>query len=179
MNFPRIYSLSTVGILKHYVHDYLFHPLRTDFIGPNGVGKSIIADLLQILFVFDRSRIQFGTDGVNPRYLAKIPYKDFAYCFIVVEVLPGQFLVLGTAIDERKNGKLLPFVITAGSNLEGKLEELTIPATDIPVATSFLKGGIIPELEPLARHLLDSKKLLLIRNYAGSVNSLRRMSRFI
>jgi len=162
MNFPRIYSFSTIGILKHYVHDYLFHPLRTDFIGPNGVGKSIIADLLQILFIFDKSRIQFGTDGVNPRYLEKIPYKtSIAYCFIVVEVQPGQFLVLGTAIDARKNGKLLPFVITAGSDLEGRLEDLAIPSSDIPIATSFLKGGIIPELEPLVRHLRDSKGLYL------------------
>jgi len=178
MSFPRIYSFSTVGILKHYVHDYLFHPLRTDFIGPNGVGKSIIADLLQILFIFDKSRIQFGTDGVNPRYLEQIPYKtSIAYCFIVVEVLPGQFLVLGTTIEARKNGKVLPFVITAGSNLEGKLEELTIPATDIPIATSFLKGGIIPELEPLARHLLDSKKLYL--TYFRDKEQIKRYYQFL
>lgn len=45
--FPRIYSLSTVGIRNHYNSDYRFHPFRTDFVGDSGVGKSIIADVLQ------------------------------------------------------------------------------------------------------------------------------------
>lgn len=38
--FPRIYSLSTVGIRNHYNSDYRFHPFRTDFAGDSGVGKS-------------------------------------------------------------------------------------------------------------------------------------------
>ena len=62
MNYPRIYSLSTVGILKHYMHDYLFHSLRTDFVGGNGVGKSIIGDLLQLMFIYDTDLIKFGTE---------------------------------------------------------------------------------------------------------------------
>ena len=49
MNEPKIYSISTVGILKHFNQDYLLHPLRTDFTGGNGVGKSIIADLETVL----------------------------------------------------------------------------------------------------------------------------------
>lgn len=48
-NFPRIYSLSTVGIRNHYNSDYRFHPFRTDFVGDSGVGKSIIADVLQLI----------------------------------------------------------------------------------------------------------------------------------
>ena len=60
MSYPRIYSLSTVGILKHYIHDYLFHPTRTDFVGANGVGKSIIADLLQMIFVYDKDIIKLS-----------------------------------------------------------------------------------------------------------------------
>lgn len=49
--YPRIYSLSTVGIIHHQENDYIFHPARTDFIGDSGSGKSIIADLLQLIFV--------------------------------------------------------------------------------------------------------------------------------
>lgn len=50
-NYPRIYSLSTLGLIHHYENDYLFHNMRTDFVGDSGSGKSIIADLLQLIFV--------------------------------------------------------------------------------------------------------------------------------
>ena len=63
MNEPKIYSISTVGVLKHFNQDYLLHPLRTDFTGGNGVGKSIIADLIQIIFICYEKYIKFGTDG--------------------------------------------------------------------------------------------------------------------
>ena len=43
-NYPRIYSLSTLGLIHHYENDYLFHNMRTDFVGDSGSGKSIIAD---------------------------------------------------------------------------------------------------------------------------------------
>ena len=46
--YPRIYSLSTIGIIHHQENDYIFHPARTDFIGDSGSGKSIIADLLNL-----------------------------------------------------------------------------------------------------------------------------------
>ena len=178
MSYPRIYSLSTVGILKHYIHDYLFHALRTDFIGPNGVGKSIIADLLQILFIYDQKYIQFGTDGVNPRYLDKMPYKTkTAYCFIVVEMQEEQFLILGTAIDIQRNVKLIPFVVTAGSNINSRLEELTIGPAEILIATSFLKGRQIPELETLARQLLDNRKLYL--NYFRTKDEVKQYYQFL
>ena len=40
-NYPRIYSLSTLGLIHHYENDYLFHNMRTDFVGDSGSGKSI------------------------------------------------------------------------------------------------------------------------------------------
>ena len=46
-NYPKIFSLSTVGIRQHNNCDYLLHPIRTDFTGDNGLGKSVIADLMQ------------------------------------------------------------------------------------------------------------------------------------
>ena len=42
--YPRIYSLSTIGIIHHQKNDYIFHPYCTDFIGDSDSGKSIIAD---------------------------------------------------------------------------------------------------------------------------------------
>lgn len=53
--YPRIFSLSTVGIIYHNNCDYLLHPLRTDFTGGSGSGKSVIADLLQLIFVAKRN----------------------------------------------------------------------------------------------------------------------------
>jgi exonuclease SbcC len=163
MNYPRIYSLSTVGILRHYIHDYLIHWLRTDFIGGNGVGKSIIADLLQILFIFDKEFIQFGTDGVRVRSLDHLAYKtNIAYCFINVEVEKGRFLLLGTAILVQKGVRLMPFLITSHSDLEGKLESLTMTPSSLLHAADFLKDNRIPDLEHLSRSLLE-RRLYLTR----------------
>ena len=69
--FPRIYSLSTVGIRNHYNSDYRFHPFRTDFAGDSGVGKSIIADVLQLILVGEGNlnlpqiQVQSGKQEVN------------------------------------------------------------------------------------------------------------------
>ena len=64
--FPRIYSLSTVGNRKHYNSDYRFHPFRTDFVGDSGVGKSIIADVLQLILVGERE-FKSATDSSSER----------------------------------------------------------------------------------------------------------------
>ena len=63
--YPRIYSLSTIGIIHHQKNDYIFHPYCTDFIGDSDSGKSIIADLLQLIFV-----------GSSVFRSATIPVKD-------------------------------------------------------------------------------------------------------
>lgn len=49
--YPRIYSLSTIGIIHHQKNDYIFLPIVLIFIGDSDSGKSIIADLLQLIFV--------------------------------------------------------------------------------------------------------------------------------
>jgi exonuclease SbcC len=100
MNYPRIYSLSTIGILKHHIHDYVFHPKRTDFIGSNGVGKSIIADLLQMIFVYDKELIRFGTDSVKKedRLINTLPYKT---------KLKNQMLFFSNLCQLAQNMKIL------------------------------------------------------------------------
>ena len=48
--YPRIYSISTVGIRNHNNADFLIHPLRTDFTGESTTGKSLIgADIPQLI----------------------------------------------------------------------------------------------------------------------------------
>ena len=52
--YPRIYSLSTIGIIHHQKNDYIFHPYCTDFIGDSDSGKSIIADTATYICWFFR-----------------------------------------------------------------------------------------------------------------------------
>ena len=159
MNYPRIYSLSTVGMLKHYVHDYLFHPLRTDFIGPNGVGKSVIADLMQLLFIYDTDLIQFGTDAVKneKRSIYTLPYDvGVAYCFLNVEVSQGQFLVIGIALSAQTGTRIAPFVLVKNPELHLDINELTLSKQEIPWAKDFLiNESTIPDTKLLATKLKD------------------------
>ena len=142
MNYPRIYSLSTVGILKHYIHDYLFHPVRTDFIGSNGVGKSIIADLLQMIFVYDKNLIKFGTDGVkeDERQISTLPYKTkCAYCFLNIEVDKGKFITIGIQLNTQKGKRIIPFVITKHADIDLKINELALEKEELIFARDCLK----------------------------------------
>ena len=162
MNFPRIYSLSTVGILKHYVHDYLFHPLRTDFIGPNGVGKSIIADLLQLLFVYDTSLVKFGTDGVNTdeRSIYSLPYKlGTAYCFLNVELQEGKFVTLGIAISSQISQRIVPFVITSNPELSKEFDQLYVSKETLLFASAFVHDNKVPDLKTLSTLMLQKRGL--------------------
>lgn len=142
MSYPRIYSLSTVGILKHYIHDYLFHPTRTDFVGANGVGKSIIADLLQMIFVYDKDLIKFGTDGVKKeeRKINTLPYKTkCAYCFLNIEVNAGKFITIGIQINSQKGKRIIPFVITKQADISLKINELSLEKEELIFAKDLLK----------------------------------------
>lgn len=157
MNYPRIYSLSTVGILKHYIHDYLFHPTRTDFVGANGVGKSIIADLLQMIFVYDKDLIKFGTDGVKKeeRQINTLPYKTkCAYCFLNIEVNVGKFITIGIQINSQKGKRFIPFVITKQADLSLKINELALEKEELIFAKDLLK-----EKEAGDKEILDIQDL--------------------
>jgi DNA repair exonuclease SbcCD ATPase subunit len=150
MSYPRIYSLSTVGILKHYIHDYLFHPTRTDFVGANGVGKSIIADLLQMIFVYDKDLIKFGTDGVKKeeRQINTLPYKTkCAYCFLNIELNAGTFITIGIQINSQKGKRIIPFVITKQADITLKINELALEKEELIFAKDLLKGKEIGEKE--------------------------------
>ncbi|MGX5683262.1 hypothetical protein ACWKWW_01775 [Chryseobacterium cucumeris] len=142
MSYPRIYSLSTVGILKHYIHDYLFHPTRTDFVGANGVGKSIIADLLQMIFVYDTDLIKFGTDGVKKeeRQINTLPYKTkCAYCFLNIEVNASKFITIGIQINNQKGKRIIPFVITKQADICLKINGLALEKEELIFAKDLLK----------------------------------------
>lgn len=165
MSYPRIYSLSTVGIIKHYIHDYLFHNKRTDFIGDNGAGKSIIADLLQMMFIYDKSIIKFGTDGVKKeeRSITTLPYKSqFAYCFLNIETSPNQYITIGIQINQTSRRSIIPFVLTNEADLDLPLEQLTFKSEEILFARNFIDTkGHLKDIQELANYLSEHYSIKL------------------
>ncbi len=121
--YPRIYSLSTVGIIHHQENDYIFHPARTDFIGDSGSGKSIIADLLQLIFVGSsafRSATVTHKDKREPDGLVlRSPGKslDYGYAFVNMEVAEGQFITAGAYLESTSKATR-PFIVQAGLAIE-------------------------------------------------------------
>jgi DNA repair protein SbcC/Rad50 len=109
-HYPRIFSLSTVGIRNHYHVDYKLHPIRTDFTGDSGIGKTIIADLLQLIFVGEKE-FKSATEAHDERNPRKLPIDRFGYTFINIEVNPSNYLVIGVFIS---SGGIDPFIIQQG-----------------------------------------------------------------
>ena len=185
MSYPRIYSLSTVGILKHYIHDYLFHPTRTDFVGSNGVGKSIIADLLQMIFVYDKDLIKFGTDGVKKeeRQINTLPYKTkCAYCFLNIEVEAGKFITIGIQINSQKGKRIIPFVITKQADITLKINELALEKERLIFARDLLiekesREKEIVDIQDLAVSIHEKHKLRL--NFFSNNESVSTYYKFL
>src|ERR1017187_4909137 len=151
--YPRIYSLSTVGVRQHNNADYLLHHTRTDFTGDNGLGKSIIADLMQLIFVPKRDMWKPGTEGVgkNDRRIEGIPLnKDYithAYTFVNIERYQGHFITIGAYIPKNSRVPVRPFIVQKGEDFESK----TLISFDKPLkASDFINE---------AKQVLDLKEL--------------------
>lgn len=175
-NLPLIHSISTVGVIKHYNQDYLLHNTRTDFTGSNGIGKSLIADLLQVLFIADRKKITFGTESLKKeeRQIFTIPYKSSdAYFFLNIEIEKEKFITFGVNIPSSSNAHIKLFRIlnhyyepekesSKTLNERKKIGHLLIPANKIPYNRDFLlNGNEIPKIDQLTKYLRDEKNLYL------------------
>ena len=99
-NYPRIYSLSTLGLIHHYENDYLFHNMRTDFVGDSGSGKSIIADLLQLIFagseMFESATRTMDEKRELDGLVLRTPHKgiDIGYTFLNIEIQSRHYIVI-------------------------------------------------------------------------------------
>ncbi|WP_343700006.1 hypothetical protein [Chitinophaga sp.] len=163
---PLLYSISTVCLLKHYNQDYLLHATRTDFTGSNGVGKSIIADLFQIVFVADSKYIKFATEGIDKkgRKIEKLPYESgVGYVCFNVEVTKGNFIAIGAAILTQGLHLVKPFIITASIDLaDGKLDQHTFIAEKLLFSNDFLRPNREAyTLDELARNLPEKHNLYI------------------
>lgn len=153
--YPRIYSLSTVGIIHHQENDYIFHPTRTDFIGDSGSGKSIIADLLQLIFVGSsafRSATVTVKDKREPDGLVlRSPGKslDYGYAFVNIEVADGQFITAGAYLESTSKSTR-PFIVQAGLTIEqGDFTSMSKPL----YATDFQNGEYIFPLDEMIEQM--------------------------
>lgn len=131
--FPRIHRLSTVNIIYHQDYDYDFDKIRTDFAGDSGVGKSLIADLLQLIFVgsgfFKTATL---SDGERPPRTMVFQKKgiDMGYAFLNIEKSPNQFIVIGVYIQNNET-QTKSFVIQNGFNFE---EDCILESFDKPLS---------------------------------------------
>lgn len=145
-NYPRIYSLSTVGIRNHYNSDYLFHPFRTDFAGDSGVGKSIIADILQLILVGERV-FKSATDSSSEREARKLITERYGYVFLNIAIETEKYIVIGMYIS---SVSIDPFIIQQNIGLD-EFEPL-------PVAISskdFMYGDDIIDLTNLPEKMKE------------------------
>ena len=142
---PRIYSLSTVGIQHHFHTDYIFHHFRTDFSGDSGVGKSMIADMLQLIFV--GSEFLSATEGTGERPASKMPIGRYGYVFINVEVDTHKYIALGMFISTATISPD-PFIIQGGYG-----KDAYIPLQNPISYQDILNGEIVEDIDAVSRRL--------------------------
>lgn len=144
-SFPRIYSLSLVGIKKHYHVDYVFHPFRTDFSGDSGIGKSIIADALQLIFV-GKSEFRPATESTDGRPLQTLTVDRYGYVFINAEVAVGRYLVMGMFLSGPNAD---PFIIQGGYDWE----DYTPLEYPFSYKEILMEGNAVPDIDALTTRL--------------------------
>lgn len=154
-DYPRIYSLSTLGLIHHQEFDYLFHPIRTDFNGDSGTGKSMVADLLQLIFV-GSDAFESATISNEPRTIdgmvLRTPNKgtDIGYAFVNVEIEEGKYLCIGAYL-ESISSHTSSFIIQSGYDF---LETSKLISFDKPVTReAFLENDHILPLDQLKEKL--------------------------
>ena len=144
---PRIHSLSTVGIQHHFHTDYLFHNFRTDFSGDSGVGKSMIADILQLIFV--GSEFKSATEGTNERLAKTMPIGRYGYVFINIEVEVNKYIILGMFISTATINPD-PFIIQGGYGKEA------YTPLHAPVSyRDILNEDIVEDIDTISKRLVD------------------------
>tara|TARA_R110002049_G_scaffold187779_1_gene356054 strand:+ start:8087 stop:11383 length:3297 start_codon:yes stop_codon:yes gene_type:complete len=159
-NYPRIYSLSTIGIKQHFNADYLFHPYRTDFSGESGSGKSMIADMIQLVLV-GSSEFRSATEGNKQRDVKgmlitqKGHSSSRGYIFLNIEVSPKKYFVIGVYIEGTSNAAEM-FIIQNGYDWEN------LATLDKPV---FNKDLIIDNKVDTLKNLCEKVEFAKMKSF--------------
>ncbi|KAB2915997.1 MAG: hypothetical protein F9K23_09705 [Bacteroidetes bacterium] len=132
-NYPRIWGLSTLGIIYHFNTDYKFHPFRTDFSGEGGSGKTMVADMLQLMLVGPSPGIyKSATEGTEERPIdglvlqPKNKQYGAGYIILNIEIAPNEFIAMGCFI-EKSSRQVKMFIAQAGFDWENSLTPLPKP----------------------------------------------------
>lgn len=160
-NYPRIYSLSTLGLIHHYENDYLFHNMRTDFVGDSGSGKSIIADLLQLIFagseMFESATRTMDEKRELDGLVLRTPHKgiDIGYTFLNIEIQSRHYIVIGCYLESNSK-RTKPFIIQGSSDPKANLLPIGQPLQ----TKDFKREGNICPLDDLLSQM-EEKGLFL------------------
>ncbi|TCJ16578.1 hypothetical protein EPD60_07500 [Flaviaesturariibacter flavus] len=157
--YPRIYSLTTLGIRQHQHFEYRFHPFRTDFVGDSGSGKSMIADMLQLIFVGSEAWMS-PTEATERRTVDGMVLRtasrgtEIAYMFLNLEVEQEEYVIVGAYLESSSEN-------TRSFIIHKSFDENILESTAEPLAkATFLKDKTILPLDELKHHL-ESQNLVL------------------
>ena len=156
--YPRIKRLSTLGIVHHQSFDYDFNPFRTDFVGEGGSGKSMVVDILQLIFVGSVA-FHSPTESSEPRKPKTMVLRtagkgtDMGYAFVNIEINKGAFLVVGIYLESTGNSQ--SFIVQEGNSFEP--EDELVPFNQTLSFSDFLQEDTILPLDDLKNHIFDTK----------------------
>jgi hypothetical protein len=159
-DYPRIRRLSTLGIIRHQHFDYEFGPFRTDFVGEGGAGKSMISDLLQLIFVGVRY-FHSPTKGSGPREAKTLVLRsggkgtDMGYAFLSIELKKNQYVIVGIYLES--SGAAQMFIVQQGNNFEADTALVTFGQL-LGVAEFQRDNSILP-INELRDHISDNFNL--------------------
>ncbi len=159
--YPRIYSISTVGITRHNNTDLLIHPIRTDFTGQSGTGKSLIAADIPQLILTAGKFYKSATASKDPREYNELPMKKLnsAYAFMNLEVQKGKFIVIGVMI-KRSPKQLYPFIIQGQIGIDAEKNPKFKPLDTIVRNKDFYENDDLLTIENFQRKF-DKQQIYL------------------
>jgi hypothetical protein len=174
--YPRLHRLSVLNIIYHGNFDYPLNPWCTSFAGNSGVGKSLIADLLQLIFV-GKGEYKSATRGQESRPPEGLVLDDVAtggkglgYAFLSVEKEPGHFLVVGCYLAAATRA-VVPFIVQQGISFAGPLLPLRRPIGYRDLLTD--DGRVLPPLDLAA--LVRQREQASIKFFEHRVSEFHRL----
>ncbi|MFD1615164.1 DNA repair protein Rad50 [Gelatiniphilus marinus] len=157
IKYPKIKRLSTLNIIHHQGFDYEFNSFRTDFVGEGGSGKSLISDLLQLIFV-GTGAFHSPTQSADERLPKTMVLKtegrgtDFGYAFLNIEVEENQFVVIGIYLES--TGASQMFIIQNGNDFSE--ETKLIPFNKLIGVNDFIDKNKTLPIDQLKEHIFNT-----------------------